>query len=395
MRNKIVSLRFMSIVVLVFALALSVSSTAAAKGEAPILGADSLTAVSGRYIVVFKPGTPAAQVSAAAEHARGLGGQVDFVYESALTGFAGNFPEQAVFGLSHNPNIDFIEADQVITIDATQSPATWGLDRIDQRNLPLNNTYNYNFTGAGVIAYIIDTGIRVSHNEFGGRASIGTDTVGDGQNGNDCNGHGTHVAGTVGGNTYGVAKGVSLVAVRVLNCSGSGSTSGVIAGIDWVTSHHTAKAVANMSLGGSPSTALDNAVRNSIANGVVYAIAAGNSNRNACNFSPARTAEAITVGATTSTDARASYSNKGSCLDLFAPGSSITSAWNTSNTATNTISGTSMATPHVAGVAALYLQDHTATPQQVRDAMVGAATPNVVGNPGKGSPNRMLYSLVP
>jgi aqualysin 1 len=395
MRNKIVSLRFVSIVVLIFALALSVTSAAAAKGEAPILGANSLTAVAGRYIVVFKPGTPAAQVSAAAEHARGLGGQVDFVYESALTGFAGNFPEQAVFGLSHNPNVEFIEADQVITIDATQSPATWGLDRIDQHNLPLNNTYSYDFTGTGVTAYIIDTGIRITHNEFGGRASIGTDTVGDGQNGNDCNGHGTHVSGTVGGSTYGVAKGVSLVAVRVLNCSGSGSTSGVIAGIDWVTSHHTAKAVANMSLGGSPSTALDNAVRNSIANGVVYAIAAGNSNRNACNFSPARTAEAITVGATTSTDARASYSNKGSCLDLFAPGSSITSAWNTSNTATNTISGTSMATPHVAGVAALYLGGHNATPQQVRDAIVGAATPNVVGNAGKGSPNLLLYSLVP
>jgi subtilisin family serine protease len=396
MRNKVVSLRFVSIVVLIFALALSVSSTAAAKGEAPILGADSLTAVSGRYIVVFKPGTPAEQVSAAAEHARGIGGQVDFVYESALTGFAGNFPEQAVAGLSHNPNIDFIEADQVITIDATQSPATWGLDRIDQRNLPLNNTYNYNFTGAGVTAYIIDTGIRVSHNEFGGRATSGYDFVDNDSNADDCNGHGTHVAGTVGGSTYGVAKGVSLKAVRVLNCSGSGTTSGVIAGIDWVTSQHTTgKAVANMSLGGSPSTALDNAVRNSIADGVVYAIAAGNSNRNACNFSPARTAEAITVGATTSTDARASYSNKGSCLDLFAPGSSITSAWNTSNTATNTISGTSMATPHVAGVAALYLEGHNATPQQVRDAIVGAATPNVVGNPGKGSPNRLLYSLVP
>jgi len=189
---------------------------------------------------------------------------------------------------------------------------------------------------------------------------------------------------------------VSLVAVRVLNCSGSGTTSGVIAGIDWVTSQHTTgKAVANMSLGGSPSTALDNAVRNSIADGVVYAIAAGNSNSNACNFSPARTAEAITVGATTSSDARASYSNKGSCLDLFAPGSSITSAWNSSNTATNTISGTSMATPHVTGVAALYLQGHNATPLQVRNALVGAATPNKVTNPGSNSPNLLLYSLVP
>ena len=383
-------------VLIVLALTISGSSTASAQGEAPILGADSATAIPGRYIVVFKPGTPAADVSAAAEHARGGGGQVDFVYESALVGFAGQLPEQALFGLSHNPNIEFIEADQVITIDTTQSPATWGLDRIDQRNLPLNNSYTYNVTGAGVKAYIIDTGIRITHNQFGGRATYGRDFVDNDSTASDCNGHGTHVAGTVGGSTYGVAKGVSLVAVRVLNCSGSGTTSGVIAGIDWVTSQHTTgKAVANMSLGGSPSTALDNAVRNSIADGVVYVIAAGNSNSNACNFSPARTAEAITVGATTSSDARASYSNKGSCLDLFAPGSSITSAWNSSNTATNTISGTSMATPHVTGVAALYLQGHNATPLQVRNALVGAATPNKVTNPGSNSPNLLLYSLVP
>ena len=383
-------------VLIVLALTISGSSTASAQGEAPILGADSATAIPGRYIVVFKPGTPAADVSAAAEHARGGGGQVDFVYESALVGFAGQLPEQALFGLSHNPNIEFIEADQVITIDTTQSPATWGLDRIDQRNLPLNNSYTYNVTGAGVKAYIIDTGIRITHNQFGGRATYGRDFVDNDSTASDCNGHGTHVAGTVGGSTYGVAKGVSLVAVRVLNCSGSGTTSGVIAGIDWVTSQHTTgKAVANMSLGGSPSTALDNAVRNSIADGVVYAIAAGNSNSNACNFSPARTAEAITVGATTSSDARASYSNKGSCLDLFAPGSSITSSWNSSNTATNTISGTSMATPHVTGVAALYLQGHNATPLQVRNALVGAATPNKVTNPGSNSPNLLLYSLVP
>jgi subtilisin family serine protease len=200
----------------------------------------------------------------------------------------------------------------------------------------------------------------------------------------------------VGGSTYGVAKGVALVAVRVLNCSGSGTNSGVIAGIDWVTANHTnGKAVANMSLGGGVSSALDAAVRNSIADGVVYAIAAGNSNRDACKFSPARTAEAITVGATTSSDARASYSNYGSCLDLFAPGSSITSAWIGSNSATNTISGTSMATPHVAGVAALYLEGHTGTPQQVRDAIVSNATANVVSNAGRNSPNRLLYSLIP
>jgi len=384
-------------ILVVLALSFSVSFPAAAQGEgvAPVLGSDAVTAIPGRYIVVFKAGTQAANMSAAEEHARGLGGNVDFVYESALTGFAANLPEQALFGLSHNPNVEFIEADQVITIDATQSPATWGLDRIDQRNLPLSNSYTYNFTGAGVTAYIIDTGILFSHTEFGGRAVSGYDSV-DGGSADDCNGHGTHVAGTVGGSTSGVAKGVELVAVRVLNCAGSGTTSGVIAGIDWVTSQHTTgKAVANMSLGGSASTALDNAVRNSIADGVVYAIAAGNSNANACNFSPARTAEAITVGATTSTDARASYSNKGRCLDLFAPGSSITSAWYTSNSATNTISGTSMAAPHVAGVAALYLQGHTATPLQVRNAIVGAATSGVVSNKGSNSPNLLLHSLIP
>ena len=381
-------------VLVILVLALSSVSPAAARGTAPIYGADSATAIPGRYIVVFKAGTPAAEVSAAAENARGRGGQVDFIYESALSGFAGSFPEHALFGLSHNPNVEYIEADQVVTVDTTQSPATWGLDRIDQHNLPLNNSYIYNFTGTGVTAYIIDTGIRFSHNEFGGRAVSGFDAV-DGGSADDCHGHGTHVAGTVGGTTYGVAKGVALVAVRVLDCSGSGSTSGVIAGVNWVTSNHTAKAVANMSLGGSPSTSLDTAVTNSIASGVVYAIAAGNSNRDACKFSPARTPNAITVGATTSTDARASYSNKGTCLDLFAPGSSITSAWYTGNTATNTISGTSMATPHVAGVAALYLQGHTATPQAVRDAIVNAATANVVGNAGRGSPNRLLYSLIP
>jgi len=382
----------------VLALSFSVSSPAAAqgKGEAPVLGRDAATAIPGRYIVVFKAGTQAANMSATAEHARGNGAQVDFVYGAALNGFAANLPEQALLALSRNPNVEFIEADQVITIDATQSPATWGLDRIDQRALPLNNTYTYNSTGAGVTAYIIDTGIRVSHNEFGGRATSGYDFVDNDSNADDCNGHGTHVSGTVGGGIYGVAKGVSLVGVRVLNCAGSGTTSGVIAGINWVTAQHTTgKAVANMSLGGGVSTALDTAVRNSIADGIVYAIAAGNSNANACNFSPARTAEAITVGATTSTDARASYSNKGRCLDIFAPGSSITSAWITSNTATNTISGTSMAAPHVAGVAALYLQGHNATPQQVRDAIAGKATPNVVKNRGSNSPNLLLYSLVP
>jgi subtilisin family serine protease len=407
------------VILVVLAFVMPVASAAAAKAEAaPILGRNSSAAIPGRYIVVFQPETSAAEVRSAAAEAvestkglentesakgqegieliKGRRGEIDFMYGAALNGFAGNFSEQAIEALSHNPNVEYIEADQEITIDATQSSATWGLDRIDQRNRPLSSTYTYNFTGNGVTAYIIDTGIRTSHNQFGGRASHGYDFVDRDSNASDCNGHGTHVAGTVGGSTHGVAKGVSLIAVRVLNCSGSGTTSGVIAGINWVTSHHTSgKAVANMSLGGGASSALDTAVRNSIADGVVYAVAAGNSNANACNFSPARVGEAVTVGATTSTDARASYSNRGSCLDLFAPGSSITSTWYTSNTATATLSGTSMAAPHVAGVAALYLEGHDAAPQQVRDAIVGAATPNVVGNPGSGSPNLLLYSLIP
>ncbi len=385
-------------VLIALALAVSVNSTASAQGGGPvqILGADSPTAIPGRYIVVFQPGTPAGEVNAAAEQARGLGAQIDFVYDAALNGFAGSLPEQAIDGLSHNPNLEFIEADQEVTLDTTQSPATWGLDRIDQRKLPLNNAYTYNYTGSGVTVYVIDTGIRISHTQFGGRASYGYDFVDNDSTASDCNGHGTHVAGTIGGSTYGVAKAVKLVAVRVLNCSGSGTISGVIAGINWVTSKHTTgKAVANMSLGGSASSSLDTAVNNSINDGIVYAVAAGNSNANACNYSPARVPNAITVGATTSTDARASYSNIGSCLDLFAPGSSITSAWYTSDTATATLSGTSMATPHVAGVAALYLQGHTASPSQVRNAIVNAATTSVVTNAGSGSPNRLLYSLIP
>lgn len=395
-------------------LVFSVASPALAAGEGPLtplIGVDSATAIPGRYIVVLKAGvgpeavdaTIAQAEAAAALDASGSatdagtdaprGMEVHYRYYSALLGFAATLPASSLLALRQNPAVDYIEADQVVSIDTTQSPATWGIDRIDQRNLPLSNSYTYNNTGSGVHAYIIDTGIRTTHTEFGGRASIGTDTVGDGQNGVDCNGHGTHVAGTVGGATYGVAKNVALVAVRVLNCSGSGSTSGVISGVDWVTSHAAKPAVANMSLGGSASSSLDNAVKNSIASGVTYAIAAGNSNKNACNYSPARVAEAITVGATTSSDSRASYSNYGSCLDLFAPGSSITSAWYSSDTATNTISGTSMATPHVAGVAALYLQSNSsATPAQVRDALVNNATTGVVKSPGKNSPNRLLFT---
>jgi subtilisin family serine protease len=328
----------------------------------------------------------------ASEMAANYKGKIKHVYKHAINGFAVEMSEVEAEALSLDFRVKFVEEDGVVTADATQTNPPWGLDRIDQRNRPLNGTYVYNWTGSGVRAYIIDTGIRTAHTQFGGRASNVFDAFGG--NGQDCNGHGTHVAGTVGGSTYGVAKSSLLRGVRVLNCSGSGSTSGVIAGVDWVRQNHIAPAVANMSLGGGASTALDNAVNNLHNAGVTIAVAAGNSNANACNSSPARAVNAITVGATTSTDARSSFSNFGTCLDLFAPGSSILSAWFTSNTATATLSGTSMASPHVAGVAALYKQANpSASSTTIRNAIVNNATTGVVTNAGTGSPNRLLYSL--
>jgi subtilisin family serine protease len=315
-------------------------------------------------------------------------------FKYALNGYAAEMTEDEALAVSEDPRVQFVEEDQVYTADATQSGATWGLDRIDQRNRPLSGTYTYNWTGSGVRAYVIDTGIRTSHAQFGGRAAVSADFVGDGRNGQDCNGHGTHVAGTIGGSTYGVAKSVSLRAVRVLNCQGSGSTSGVISGVNWVAQNRTLPAVANMSLGGGASSALDTAVNNAINAGVTFAVAAGNSNANACNYSPARVAAAITVGSTTSSDARSSFSNIGTCLDLFAPGSSIPSSWYTSDTATATLSGTSMATPHVAGAAALYKQAvPSASPATIRNALVNNSTTGRISNAGTGSPNRLLYTL--
>ncbi|HYH34172.1 MAG TPA: S8 family serine peptidase [Nocardioides sp.] len=364
---------------------------------APLVGAAKASAVDGSYIVVLEGRATRAQGTDAVQQARAAGARRVVRLTAAIDGFTARMSDRAVEQLRRHPQVAWIEADQRISIDATQSPATWGLDRIDQRNRPLNNAYTYTSTGQGVTAYVIDTGIRAAHAEFGGRVGSGYTSINDGRGTDDCNGHGTHVAGTVGGTTYGVAKQVSLRPVRVLDCNGDGTTSGVIAGVDWVTSHHAAgsPAVANMSLGGGASSALDTAVNNSIADGVTYAVAAGNESTNACYGSPSRVASALTVGSTTSTDARSSFSNYGSCLDLFAPGSDITSAWYTGNTATNTISGTSMATPHVAGVAALYLQGNPgASPSTVSSAIVGTATTGVVSNPGTGSPNRLLYSLL-
>jgi subtilisin family serine protease len=319
-------------------------------------------------------------------------GKLKHVYQNAINGFAVEMSPEDAERLSDDFRVAYVEEDGVVTLDATQSNPPWGLDRIDQRNRPLNAIYTFNWTGAGVFAYVIDTGIRTAHTQFGGRAANVFDAFGG--NGQDCNGHGTHVSGTIGGSTYGVAKSVNLRGVRVLNCSGSGSNSGVIAGVDFVRLNRQNPAVANMSLGGGASSALDTAVNNLSNSGVAIAVAAGNSNANACNSSPARAANAITVGSTTTTDARSSFSNFGSCLDLFAPGSGILSAWATSNTATATLSGTSMASPHVAGVAALYKQANpSASASTVRNAIVNNATTNVVTNAGTGSPNRLLYSL--
>ena len=369
-----------------------------AAGEAPVSA--SVTSrpsggiVPGSYIVVFRRDVTDAP-GLARKLVEGHHGTLRFAYGSALKGFAADLPAAAIEALRHNPHVAYVEADQTVQVTGGGSEAKppWGLDRVDQRTLPLDATYSYGGTGAGVNVYIIDTGIRTSHVEFGGRAVGAFTSVKGPKTTDDCFGHGTHVAGTVGGGTYGVAKGVTLYAVRVLDCNGNGTTSGVIAGIDWVTRNRVLPAVANMSLGGWYSQATNDAVEASVAAGVVYAVAAGNYGMDACQFSPASAAGAVTVAATTRQDARAYYSNIGSCIDLFAPGDSIVSAWNTSDTATNILRGTSMATPHVAGAAALYLEANpSATPAEVTQGLLANATTARLTNVGVDSPNLLLYS---
>jgi subtilisin family serine protease len=365
-----------------------------------ILGADSKNAIEGSYIVVLKDGVSTS--AASASQASKYDAKITKKFTSALHGYAAKMSESDAKQLAADSSVAYVEQDQKVSLSTDQlNPPSWGLDRVDQRDLPLNSKYSYATTAANVNAYVIDTGILTTHGDFEGRARWGANTSGDGNN-SDCNGHGTHVAGTIGGQNHGLAKDVKLTAVKVLNCQGSGSNSGVIAGIDWVTSNAVKPAVANMSLGGGASTALDDAVKRSINAGITYAIASGNGDflgnpQNACNYSPARTGgtngPAITVNASTRTDAKGSFSNYGSCTDLYAPGVDITSAWIGSNTATRTISGTSMATPHVAGAAALYLATNTAaTPAQVKSHINSTATTGKIGAVPSGTPNRLLFT---
>lgn len=351
--------------------------------------------IKNQYIVILNKDIGPAK-DFAQNIAKQHGGRVLQSYDSALKGFAIYLPDTAgtafIEAMKKNPQVLSVENDTIVNIDATtQSNPDWGLDRIDQKALPLNSTYSYSQTGSGTTAYIVDTGILSTHQEFSGRVLNGYTAISDGNGTTDCNGHGTHVAGTVGGTTYGVAKSVRLVPVRILGCDGSGASSNVIAGLDWILKNGSKPAVVNMSLGGAASSSLDSAVENLYNNGYVMVVAAGNSNTDACNSSPARTSNAITVAATDNTDTRASYSNYGSCVDIFAPGSQINSSWIGSNTATKVLNGTSMATPHVAGVVAKMLQSTpTATPQTISTNLLNQATSNVVKNPS-GSPNRLLY----
>jgi subtilisin family serine protease len=379
------------------ALVLAAQATPATASGGEIRHERSAKAIRSEYIVVLddveldkrQPDTVINSL------ARGHQAKLKYRYRNAFRGFAAEMSRAQALRLSKNPAVTFVQQNQAVELADVQANPPWGLNRIDQRDRPLDSSYRYEATASNVTAYIIDSGIRTTHTDFGGRAVWGINTTGDGKD-TDCNGHGTHVAGTVGGARHGVAKGVTLVAVKVLNCAGSGSFAAVAAGIDWVTGQHQPgqPAVANISLGSAGSdSAIETAVRNSIADGVVYAIASGNAGSNACNFTPARVAEAITVNATSGTDARASFSNFGSCTDLFAPGKDITSTWISSVTATNTKSGTSMATPHVAGAAALLLSaTPTATPATISNQLVANATLNKVTSTGTGSPNRLLYT---
>ncbi|MFD6874959.1 MULTISPECIES: S8 family serine peptidase [unclassified Streptomyces] len=370
-------------------------STAVAQGV--IENAGAAGTVPGSYIITLKDSVARSVTPGGKAVAERYGARIERIYSAALNGYSAELSETQARKLAGDPAVKSVVQNSVVAIDgrATQpDPPSWGLDRIDQRALPLNQSFSHpDQAGEGVTAYIIDTGVRISHSDFGGRASDGFDAIDKDNTAQDGNGHGTHVAGTVAGSLYGVAKKAAIVGIRVLDDSGSGTVAQVVAGIDWVTQNAVKPAVANMSLGGRANSALDTAVRNSIASGITYAVAAGNESTDASTRSPARVVEALTVGATNSSDGKASYSNFGNILDVFAPGSSIVSAWNSDDHASEEISGTSMAAPHVTGAAALHLSQHPrSTPAEVAEGLVAAATPDVVAGPGSGSPNLLLYA---
>ncbi len=375
------------------------TALAQSPGLARLVTPSGQATIANQYIVVFPPGTSASAIMSAEATAMKLGGKIGFTYTAAVRGFSVTASSSAIDQIRAIPGVSYVEADSVVSINTVQTSPPLGLDRTSERLLPLDSRYTYSSNGTGVHAYVIDTGIRTTHVEFGGRASGAFTSIMDSFGTSDCNGHGTHVAGTIGGTTYGIAKNVNLHAVRVLDCSGSGTLSGVVAGVNWVAANAIHPAVANMSLNGGLSPTLNTAVASVVATGVTVAVAAGNANVDACSTSPAAEPSAITVGSINPiNDTRSSFSNFGTCLDLFGPGENILSAWATSDTATNTISGTSMATPHVAGVAALYLQTHTAaSPATVwaaihyaDDVSTTAGWAGVL-SPGAGSPDELLH----